>query len=139
MRNIYLLMLISLTSCAYLHSAQFGEIDSHTVTHGKKFEILVSELGVNFQEAGNLARAFTADANANKNIKAVQDILALFQMGPRTGNPVFNEKYADRIFDVVRDKCPSGNISGLMSVRETSKYPIVSGEIVKVVGYCHEG
>ena len=63
------------------------------------------------------------------------DIIAL-QTGPKTGKPVFTEKYSDKIIHELRTECPSGRITGLTMVRETAEYPVVSGEIVKVVGYC---
>ena len=37
---------------------------------------------------------------------------------------------------MLKAECPSGKLTGLMSVRESRKYPVISGEIVKVTGYC---
>ena len=56
-------------------------------------------------------------------------------MGPKTGNPVFDDTYSDALAEMLL-KCPSGQISGLVSVRESAHYPIVSGEVIKLVGYC---
>jgi hypothetical protein len=102
----------------------------------RKFEVLVSENGFSVQEAGAAAKA----ALRNHNGEAAERfaaILSLFQMGPRTGNPVWSsEKYADGVFEKLYEKCPSGQITGLSSTREMNKYPVVSGEIVKLTGYC---
>jgi len=133
------LLLLLNSSCAYLHSTQIGEINSAAVKNGRKFELLISETGFNLEEAGAIARYATRGTQAANNFKFIQNTLALFQMGPKTGNPVFNEAYADVLVDMIKEKCPSGNMSGLMSVRESSKYPVVSGEIVKITGYCIEG
>lgn len=125
-----------LLSCAILHSTQITDIDSATVKNGSRFNILLSETGVNLKEASKIAQAITNDQKTRQDIKELNAIISLFQMGPTTGNMVFNDTYADYVVDLLRAKCPSGKISGLMSIRETAKYPVVSGEIVRLVGYC---
>jgi hypothetical protein len=125
-----------LSACAIMHHTQIGEVDSRVVAYGQPFEILLSEVGVNLQEAGEILKATTRNSNAHKNIEGAQAIIALFQMGPKTGNPVYSDDYADPMFNIMRTKCPSGIYSGLTVVRETNKYPVVSGEIVKIKGYC---
>ena len=58
-------------------------------------------------------------------------------MGPRTGEPVWSsDTYADKVYLGLYEKCPSGQITGLTSIREINKYPVVSGEIVKITGFC---
>lgn len=127
---------VLLSGCAVLHSTQISEVDSQAVKQGQLFEILVSETGVNLQEATDIAKAFTQSKETQNQMKEIQDIISMFQMGPRTGNMVFSDQYADAMVPLLMQKCPSGKISGLMSIRETNKYPVVSGEIVKVIGYC---
>ena len=48
----------------------------------------------------------------------------------------FNDKYADQLARDIYKRCPSGRITGLLAIREMNKYPVVSGEIIKVKGYC---
>lgn len=127
-----------LSGCAIVHQYQMDSIDSDMVLKGKKFEIIVSETGVNLQEATSTAKLFTRDAKTQNQMQAVNNVVSMFQMGPRTGNMVFNDKYADGLFKAIQIKCPSGKVSGVSSVRETAKYPIVSGEIVRITGYCGE-
>lgn len=114
-------------------------IDSETVLKGQKFEIIVSETGVNLQEATDAAKLFTSNKSTSDGLQQINDILGLFQMGPRTGNMVFSEKYADSLMRAIRLKCPSGQLSGMTSIRETAKYPVVSGEIIRITGYCEKG
>jgi hypothetical protein len=135
-RLLLLLSPAALSACAILHHHQLGEIDSDVVRRGRRFEILISQTGVDIQEAGNIAKAMTQHKGTQQDIGRAQAIIGLFQMGPRTGNPVYVENFADRITDQVLARCPHGRISGLSSTRETAKYPVVSGEIVKVIGYC---
>lgn len=124
---------ILLSSCAIRHHVQVGDI----VRSGKgklvPFDIKLSETGVNVKQAGDLLSAATKD---NDRAKKLAEIIALFQMGPKTGNPVFNEKYADAVPKAILGKCPSGKVTGLLMIRESAKYPVVSGEIVRVTGYC---
>lgn len=124
-----------MTGCAVLHSVQLGEIDSSVVLEGRRFEIKVTELG--FDVEGVLAGAEGIATQSNGSESSVlADIYALSNMGPKTGLPVYNVAYSDGIIDRLRKECPSGQISGLMSIRESAEYAVISGEIVKIVGYC---
>jgi len=89
------------TGCAILHQFQLSSIDSNTVLNGQKFEIIVSETGVNLQEATDAAKLFTQNQGTRDQMQEIQNFIALFQMGPRTGNMVFNEKYADSIMRAI--------------------------------------
>lgn len=117
----------TLSSCAVLHHVQVGSIDNTQAPEEivTPFDIKVSETGVNTDEAGSLS-----------NQNEIATAIALFQMGDRTGNPVYNEKYAEGIIHSILEKCPSGKITNLMSIREARKYPVISGEIVKITGVC---
>ena len=63
----------------------------------------------------------------------------MFQMGPRTGNPVYNATYARDLHQQLRRTCPRGHITGITAVREARKYPVISGEIVRIVATCNGG
>jgi hypothetical protein len=137
MNLLKILFLMVLQSCAYVHHTQVGEIKSHPDFEQIPFEVLVSETGFNLQEAGAIGRAVIADKNAGKNLKAITDIIGLFQMGPRTGQPVYSgDTYADIVYLGLYEKCPTGQITGLQATREMNRYPVVSGEIVKITGLC---
>ncbi len=120
-----------------MHHTQVGEIKSHSDFESIPFEVLVSETGFNLQEAGKIGAAVLHDKKAGDNLEALTAIIGLFQMGPRTGEPVWSsDTYADKVFVGLYEKCPSGQITGLTSIREMNKYPVVSGEIVKITGFC---
>lgn len=138
-KSLLLLSLaFAISGCAILHHHQLGDVDSDVVKKGRKFEVLVSETGFNVGEAGNILKATTRSKQSRKDVSQVQSMIEMFQMGPRTGNPVFTDQFADNLVDMVLEKCPSGKVSGLSSTRETAKYPVVSGEIVKISGYCND-
>lgn len=124
------------TGCAQLHHVQLGDIHSPTGYVKKPFDIKVSETGVNLEEIGAAARVLGRNTKGGQAVERAAAIVGLFQMGPRTGNPVYVKDYAKNLVQAIYEKCPSGDVSGLVSIRETRKYPIVSGEIVKITGYC---
>jgi hypothetical protein len=122
------------SACAQLHHVQVGEIHSHPGYIHKPFDIKFSEVGINLKEAGQTADLLRG--SQNKEAENIAGIIGLFQMGPRTGNPVYSKDYAKNLIQVIYEKCPSGMVTGLVSVRETRKYPVISGEIVKLTGLC---
>ena len=136
---LYRLIILSLfiQSCAYVHHTQIGEVVSSKNFVSVPFEILVSETGVNVQEIGAIGKSVIQDKNAGKNVEGIAALISLFQMGDRTGNPVYSgDTYADKVYELLYKECPTGQITGLQSIREMNKYPVVSGEIVKVRGHC---
>ena len=122
------------TSCAYVHKVQLAEIDSRPHFQKVKIQVITSETGVATKEAVDFASKILK--TKDKEAKQINNLISAFQSGPKTGNPVYNESYAENILALLREQCPSGKISSLTSVRETNRYPIVSGEIVKFTGYC---
>ena len=135
-KRVWLLGVLGLffSGCTVLYSVQLGEVKGQA--GAEHFKILVSEIGVNLDEAANAAKMF-ASAAAAKEVDESKNIMGMFQMGPRTGDPVYNEEYADSLFELLKARCPSGKIFNLVSIRETAKYPVVSGEIVKITGDCY--
>jgi hypothetical protein len=133
-KSAALSLVFLLTSCAVLHHAQLGDIDNQS--QGTPFSVKVSEMGINLREGTEIAKAMTRSIDARNSMDTINEIISAFQMGPHTGNGVFNDHYAEALLDMIRKECPSGKVSGLISVRETRKYPVISGEIVKINGYC---
>ena len=138
--GIALIVLFSLGGCAQLHGYQIGNIDRNEGSM-KTFEVKVSGTGVNLEEANQVAQGMFKLAGNKKGAEganSIKETVAMFQFGPKTGNPVYDEKYADKLYSLVRQKCQSGHVSGLTIVRETRKYPVISGEIVKITGFCQQ-
>ncbi|MGD0529854.1 MAG: hypothetical protein ABSE49_32260 [Polyangiaceae bacterium] len=121
----------SLVGCASLHRAQLDEIDAQQ-GHLVPFEIHVSETGVSTKAIGQIASVALRSAKPSQ----IASIVALFQYGPKTGNVVFNDQFADVVAETILDRCPSARVTGLMSLRESTNYYAVSGEYVTVRGYC---
>ena len=131
----YLVILFVFTSsCAVLYRYQVGEIDNRTPSI--RFEVKLDDTGFDIREAGRLIESFARTEDGT--FRKIGDTVALFQIGPRTGLPTFNEAFGSAMHQKILDKCPRGAISGLALIRELRKYPAISGEIIKVTGYCHK-
>jgi hypothetical protein len=125
------------SGCAQLHHVQLSDISNRTnSSSSKEIDIKLSETGVNLQEIADIAKAFSRSDKSSQQIQEVQNIIALFQMGPVTGNPVYIENYWRGVPQMLEAECPSGRITGVTSIRETRKYPVVSGEIVRIKATC---
>ena len=131
------LLCAGLTGCAVLHHAQLSDIDNNPNFALKRFDLKVSELGFDHRGAANAAR-FSGGRDA-KNLGIISDIISLFQMGPSTGRRVYvGDVYGDVLLEKIYETCPSGRVTGLTMIREMRRYPVISGEIVKITGYCLE-
>jgi len=130
------MILFSASGCAVLHHVQVGEVDGRTNVVSTPIDIKVSETGINLGEAKDIAKGLSRNKQTQKDLDDLEAIVSLFQQGPRTGNPVYSETYAKDLILELYKVCPSGRITNLMAIRETRKYPVISGEIIKIKGSC---
>ena len=114
-------------------------MDSQIVMNGERFEIKLTEMGVDLEEVAEFGNDLGRMTKRDKETEGAMDLMKMANSGPKTGYPVFDVKYSDGLMDKIKAACPSGKVSGLTSVRETADYGMVSGEIVKLVGYCAKG
>lgn len=127
-------LVVGLSGCAILWHAQVGNLDLREEKDVLvPFEVLLSEMGVSTEDVKDIARASRSKEGEN-----IASIIQMFQIGPRTGNPVYNQRYAENLIYEIHQKCPTGQVTGLVSIREMRKYPVISGEIVKLTGYCRQ-
>lgn len=137
MQKLILVLIMFLVSgCAVLHHVRVGTVDNRSSQVQVPFKIVMSEVGVSTEEIGKMAKA--TNSRCGDQAADVAAILSLFQMGPQTGNLTYNPRFAEKLIYEIHQKCPSGEVTGLMSIRELRKYPAISGEIVKVTGYCRK-
>lgn len=118
-----------------MHSVQIGEIESSPDWVSTPFEVKVSEFGIDLNDVKSSGRILM-DKNSSDRANDALSIIQSFQMGPRTGAGVYSIRYVDHLENKVREQCPSGRITGLMSIRETAEYPVIKGEIIKIKGFC---
>ncbi len=123
------------SGCASMYNEQIADIDS---SHGtlKPFEIQANATGLNVHDGAAVTKALATDEATRERAGWLETIVALTQMGPQTGNPTFGDTWADGMVNELLQRCPSGQITGLSARRETMKYPVISGEIVTIKGYC---
>ncbi|MFT6114208.1 MAG: hypothetical protein ACJA10_001149 [Oleispira sp.] len=123
-----------LTACARLDHVQIGEIDQ---SQGSliPFNVQVSQFGFEAAAAAEIGRV-ASNGQTSQNFQQIRNVLALINMGPRTGNPVFDDEYGNKVMEYIYAECPTGKLTGLTSVREAKSLGPVSGEIVRISGYC---
>ena len=123
-----------LAACARLDHVQIGQIDQ---TQGSltPFTVQISELGFDGVTTAEIGRIVTKE-KAAQQFETVRNILALINMGPSTGNPVFDDGYAEKVMEYIYAECPTGKLTGLTSIREARTSGPISGEIVRISGYC---
>jgi hypothetical protein len=133
---VFILVMVILNGCAVVHHVQVGDIDDRE--NVERFEVMLSETTISLPEATRIAGAFSRNQSTRAKYGKLANYIKLFQMGPSTGLGVFDEKYAEQLLTLITRICPNGKISGLTSIREMRRYPAISGEIVKVSGYCQK-
>ena len=132
----FILLFSLLPACAFLHHVQVSDIDQRQGEKWDPIDIKLSEMGIDVKQASSLVKGIARSGKGKKTADSIQRLIGAFQMGPKTGNIVFDDSYAEDLLLRIYEQCPSGKLTGLMSIRETMKYPVISGEIIKVTGYC---
>lgn len=127
--------LLLLGACARLDYVQIGDIDQ---SKGKlsPVSVKVSENGVEMAVIAGVAAELASSSKTSQQLREIRDLLALMNMGPRTGNPVFDDTYAENILDALYQQCASGKITGIRNIREATSYGPISGEIVRIDADC---
>jgi len=135
LKNIFGLSLLMLSGCSQLHHVHIGEIDQ---SQGRltPFTLKVNELGFDAAKVAQVGADVAKSASTSEDLELVAFILAVSNFGPKTGNPVYNDAYTDQVLAEVMKTCPSKKLTGLTSVREATNVGPVSGEIVRINGYC---
>lgn len=129
-------LLWSLSGCAILHHVQLSDIDNRSKFVLVPIEVKVSETGVDLGDVKAISEGVLKNSRDKQAAGDIASIIQSFQMGPRTGAPVYTDKYAEKLIYQLHTQCPSGKITGVQSIRETRSYPVITGEIVKVTGFC---
>jgi len=135
MKKVIFLILPFLGGCAALHHVQLGNLDNRAKVNLRPIELKVSEVGVDLNDVKLIAK-IAVGKEESKNFRELTEIIQLFQMGPHTGAGVYSLEFLKTVQDTLRSQCNNGYITGIYSIRETRKYPVISGEIIKVKAYC---
>lgn len=124
------------SGCAALYKVQLSDVES---TRGRLVSVKVSETTVDFGEAASIAKGLgrSAGSRGMQNVgKGLETYQTLFQFGPRTGAPVYNEFYAREIPERLAAECKGGYLTNITSIRESREYPVIKGQIVRVDATC---
>jgi len=126
---------ILMTACARLDHVQIGDIDQSQGTL-QPISVKVSDTGVDIAGMVSIGSELANNVSTQEYGENIRDLLLLINMGPRTGNPVFNDEYAEQVLQQLYAQCPSGRITGIRSTREANHYGVVSGEIIRLNAFC---
>jgi len=130
---------IVLTSCARLDHIHISDIDQSTGIL-TPISVAMNEQAIETSEVATLSTALVGvlldSPKISENADELGDLIHLMHLGPRTGNPTSNDRYAENVLEQLYIQCPSGNITGLRSIRESTTYGPVSGEIVRIAAFC---
>jgi hypothetical protein len=135
LKSILGLSFLLVGGCSQLHHVHIGEIDQSQGTL-TPFTIKVNEFGLDVAKAVEIGSEVAKSSSTSEDLELVAFILAVSNFGPKTGNPVYNDAYADKVLSEVMKVCPSKKLTGLTSVREATNVGPVSGEVVRINGYC---
>ncbi len=135
LRVLIMSLILICSSCARLDHIQISDIDQ---SQGdlKPISVKLSDTGFNASEAVAISSELAQSESAKENLGDLAAILALMNMGPSTGNPVYNDRYAENILRQLHQQCPTGKITALRNIREARSYGPVSGEIVRIDADC---
>jgi len=135
LRVLMISLILICSGCARLDHIQISDIDQ---SQGdlRPISVKLSDTGFNASEAVAITSELAQSESAKENLGDLAAILALINMGPSTGNPVYNDRYAENILLQLHQQCPTGKITALRNIREARSYGPVSGEIVRIDADC---
>jgi hypothetical protein len=125
------------SGCAVLYKVQLSDLEH--APRGKAVSIKVSEMTVDFGDVRRIANRLgkSSASHGMRGVgKAAGSYETLFQFGPRTGAPVFNEFYAREVPERLAAECKNGYLTNVTSLRESRDYPVIKGQIVRVDATC---
>ncbi len=144
------ILLVSLSilvaACARLDHIQIGDIDQSQGALSP-VSVMVSESGIELSTIADISgqaglelliKGLNLPANQNTKLHSedLSTLLSLINLGPRTGNPVYDDRYAEHVLKMLYVQCPSGKLTGIRSIREADSYGPISGEVVRLDAFC---
>jgi len=135
LRVLVMSLILVGSGCARLDHIQISDIDQSQGSL-KAISVKISNTGFNAAETVAIAGALAQSDSTKESLGDLATLLALVNMGPTTGNPVYNDHYAENILMQLHQQCASGKITAIRNVREGLSYGPVSGEVVRIDADC---
>ena len=114
----FLLSIIALIGCTRVHHVHIGAID-HT-QRGLPIEVVIDSIGVDAAQVARTVESITQ--RGQKKSDKLSDTIALFQMGPKTGAPVYDPHWGERLMRELHQKCPSAKLRNIHTQRLSTDY-----------------
>ena len=133
--KVLLLVALAAMGCARVHHVQIGSIDN--TLRGFPIEVVINDVGI---DAAKVVRQIESIQQIGKKKKnnTVSNIVNLFQTGPKTGAPIYDEHWGEKLLLELHQKCPSAQLKNVHSQRLSTDYGDtgVTKEIVVVKAIC---
>lgn len=130
-----MILILICSGCARLDHVQINDIDQ-SQGDSVPISVTISQLGVNAADITSITGDLIPSGGTQESLGDLATVLALINMGPMTGNPIYNDRYAENILHELHQQCPTGRITGIRNIREGLSYGPVSGEIMRINADC---
>ncbi len=112
--------LLMLSACAQIHHVQIGSIDN--TANGIPIEVVVKTVGVDAAKVVRTAENISQFGKKKKKNNKASNIVAMFQMGPKTGAPIYDEVWGEKLMTELHLKCPTAKLKNIHSIRTATDY-----------------
>lgn len=127
----------ALFGCVRVHHVQVASID--TTVQGYPIEILIDNTGVNVAKVvKNLEKINRVMSGKKKKNNKLSNTIGMFQTGPKTGAPIYEKTWGEKLLTKLLTKCPSKRLENIYTQRLTTDYGDtgITREIVLVKATC---
>ena len=130
---------LALSGCVRVHHIQVASVNS--TAQGFPVKVVIESLGV---DAGKVAKNVEKINQVMKGHKRsnnkISDTIAMFQSGPKTGAPVYEESWGEQLLSRLLNKCPSAQLDNIYTQRLSTDYGDtgITREVVVVKATCLE-
>ena len=134
--SLYILTL-ALCGCIRVHHVQVASVNS--TAQGFPIEVLIESVGVDAAKVvRKIEKVHQVMSGSKKPNNNISNIIALFQTGPKTGAPVYEENWGEQLLTQLLDKCPSARLDNVFTQRLATDYGDtgITREIVLVKAIC---
>lgn len=89
-------------------------------------EIAVREIGIDAEKVAKTAERINRLSNAlqgkQTRTRRSSNIMGMFQAGPKTGSPIYNDRFGEKLMAEIHQKCPSAKVRNVHSIRQATDY-----------------
>ena len=121
--SVFSLLTIALAfgGCVRVHHIQVASFDS--TAQGFPVEVVIDSLGVDVAKiAKNIEKVNQLISRKKKPNNNVSNTIAMFQLGPKTGAPIYDKTWGEQLLNQLLEKCPSARLENIYTQRLSTDY-----------------